>query len=124
MAQNFAKSQSTPQFKVGFFFTSLPANAQTVLLLPFSVAVTFNAGLPNAKANSAAAATGSSVFTILKNGVSIGTFTFAPAATSATFSFTTAVTFSVGDIMTITAPALQDATLSGIGVMFQGISAS
>lgn len=70
------------------------------------------------------AATASSVFTINQNGSPIGTLTFAASGTVPTVSFSTAVDLEVGDVVTITAPTPQDATLADIGFNFLGSRAS
>jgi len=70
------------------------------------------------------AATASTVFTIKKNGSSIGTATFAAAGTVATFSFTSKVSFAVGDVLAITGPATNDTTLADIGWTLVGIKES
>lgn len=79
---------------------------------------TWPSALTGSNIQSFAAATASTVFTIAKivSGVTttIGTATFAIGATAASFSFSSAVTLVPGNIITITAPATPDATLSGV----------
>jgi hypothetical protein len=67
---------------------------------------------------SANAATASTTWNVNKNGSSIGTIIWAGSGTTPTFTTTggAAVTFSSGDIMTITGPATADATLTNWGV--------
>lgn len=62
------------------------------------------------------AATGSTVFEIRKNGVAVGTITWAAAGTVPTFATTSgaAQSFATGDYFDIAAPASADATLSDI----------
>lgn len=97
-------------------------DADQVLLkvkLPRAIAFASNyAGSTTADAD--VAATGSSVFTIKKNGSSVGTVTYAPSGTTGTFASSGAVSFAAGDVLTITAPSSQDATLSGIAICLKG----
>ena len=78
------------------------------------------AGLSGSKITAEVAATDDSVFVILKNGVQIGAFTFAAGAVNATVSFASAITFAVGDKLTIMSPDTQDATLSDVTFTFMG----
>ena len=57
---------------------------------------------------------------ILKNGASIGTITFAAAASTATFAFASEVAFAAGDRLTVLAPGSQDASLADISITFKG----
>lgn len=61
------------------------------------------------------AATSSAVFKIQKNGTDVATVTFAAAATTGTLSTQAAVSFAASDLVTVVAPASQDATLEGVG---------
>jgi hypothetical protein len=64
------------------------------------------------------AASASTVFTIYQNGTAVGTITWAASAATPTLATTgsAALTFNVGDIITITGPATADATLSNWSV--------
>lgn len=99
----------------------------------FDITLEFAASLPlnltgsgggiNTAMNGAAAATSNAVFTLYKNGVSIGTAAI-PASTTgrgiATFSFASAVAFSSGDSFQLQAPVAQDPTLQGFSFSFLG----
>lgn len=78
------------------------------------------AGLSGSKITAEVAATNDAVFLILKNGVQIGAFTFAAGAVNATVSFASAITFAVGDKLTIMSPDTQDATLADVTFTFMG----
>lgn len=79
-------------------------------------------GAVGSYAKAQTAATAEATFTIYKNGVSIGTFVFAAAGTTATFnSFGSTVSFTAGDVLTIKAPGSADATLADIGITLKGI---
>lgn len=71
------------------------------------------------QAKASTSATASSVFTVYKNGSSIGTFTFAASGSTATFSGAGGAV-AAGDLLTIVAPGSQDATLANIAFTISG----
>lgn len=95
-----------------------PTATEVLCIYVPSRAITLDNSITFGKAG--VAATASSVFTIKKNGSSIGTFTFAISGTTATINLTSTA-ISAGDIITITAPSSQDATLADIGLTLGGI---
>lgn len=105
---------------VGGTIIGHPAAGGVIIRIKFSIAVTFPSGLTDSTFIAGTAANGSSVFTINKNGGSIGTMTFAGSATAATFSFSAQVSFAINDIMTIVAPNPQDSTLADLGLSLLG----
>lgn len=66
-------------------------------------------------------ATSTTAFDIHKNGGSIGTMSFAGAASTATFTFASDVSFESGDILAVIAPASPDATAAGLSFTFAGV---
>jgi hypothetical protein len=74
----------------------------------------------NAPVKAAAAATAQADFTVAKNGVTFCTLRWAAAATQAVYQSCTATDFASGDVLTITAPSSQDATLSDVGFTLPG----
>ena len=62
------------------------------------------------------AATGPSVFALLKNGTAIGEIQFAAGEAAASFSVAAAVDFVAADVLAIAAPDPQDATLADIAL--------
>jgi len=70
------------------------------------------------KANVAATAT--AVFNLAKNGVNFGTWSFAAAGTVPTLAAAAATSFVAGDVLSITAPGAQDATLADIALNLKG----
>jgi len=81
-------------------------------------------GLTGSYFKATTAATASTVFTIKKNSTTIGTATFAAAGTTATLSFSTAITFAAGDIFYVYAPTTPDATLADFTWTFVGVKES
>lgn len=74
---------------------------------------TLFAGMAGSYAKVVTAAAASTVFSIQKNGVQVGTLSFAIAATSGTFTLASDVSFAAGDVLSIVAPT-RDATLAGL----------
>lgn len=69
-----------------------------------------------------ATATSDAEFSIQKNGVEIGTMTFEAASDEAVFASAADVLFDPSvDILTVVAPAVQDATLTHVGFAIAGI---
>lgn len=83
-------------------------------------AYTLPINLTGSYVSAGTAATASTVFTFKKNGTSIGTATFAASGTTATLSFTAAVSFAVGDVLEIDGPATADTTLANINIDLLG----
>lgn len=84
---------------------------------------TLSAGLLDSRAHAEDAATSSSVYSIKRNGSEIGTITFGVGETTGTFSMSAGANFAAGDRLTITAPAVQDATLSDVAITIVGVRA-
>jgi hypothetical protein len=108
-------------------FDRRPDAGEIIMEIPITFACTLPAALTGSSGGvgevNGTAATGSAVFTLLKNGASIGTATLPAAATGrgvATFSFASAVSFAAGDSFAVQAPAVQDATLAGFFFTFAG----
>lgn len=70
--------------------------------------------------NAGVAATGSTDFTLKKNGSTIGTITFGAGQTDGTASFANAIDFKRGDILEVFSPASPDATLANISLTIVG----
>ena len=81
--------------------------------------VEFLTDMVGSYAKSYISATASTVLDVKKNGGSIGSITFAAAASIGTFSITN-TTFSAGDILLIEAPGTQDATLADVYITLVG----
>lgn len=95
-------------------------NGVTLLRAILPRTTTFNSGLTESFAKSEVAAAAEAVCTIYKNGASVGTITWAAAATTGAFAMATTQGFSAGDILEIVAPTLSDATLADISITLVG----
>lgn len=104
-----------PGVSLTFTFTGKPGASANVLV-PISIGLILPVNLTGSYALATVAAAASTVFTLYKNGASIGTVNFAASATSGTFSFLTSTSFVPGDYLDMIAPATPDGTLANIGI--------
>jgi hypothetical protein len=80
------------------------------------------AGLPGSSAYAVdAASTAAKTCAILKNGTAVGSVNFGLGANDGTFTFASEVTFNVDDLILVTPPATQDATLANFGILLEGV---
>lgn len=86
----------------------------------FDRPVNFTVNLSGSIANAGTAPTGAVVFTVAKNGASIGTLNFAANTNNGIFTVAGTPNFIVGDVISIVAPATQDATLANLSVTLNG----
>jgi hypothetical protein len=82
----------------------------------FSRAARLPAGAMPSRAVAGVAATGPSMFALLKNGTAIGEIEFPAGEAAASFAVAAAVDFAAGDIFAIAAPDPQDATLADVAL--------
>jgi hypothetical protein len=112
---------SAPAYDVTLWQAGKPDADQVMLKVRLPRAVAFAANFAGSTtADADVAATGSTVFSIQKNGTEVGTATYAASGTTATFASLGAVSFSAGDVLTVVAPTTQDATLEGIAICLKG----
>lgn len=111
---------TTVPYDLATFVSGLPAAGATVFRYNVLRAFTWPVSLTGSVFNAGTAATASATFTIKQNGTSIGTLVFAASGTVPTVTFASAVTFAVNDVITIVAPASQDATLADVAFDFLG----
>lgn len=98
------------------FFPGAPTANQVMGRVIMPRAITLPSSLTGSYGSSIAAATGSTTLTLAKNGSSIGSVNFAAGASSATFTFASAVSFAAGNVLTLTNQATPDTTLTNISV--------
>lgn len=101
-------------------WTGKPGAGQVVERYIFATSVTFPAGLGGSYGSAGAAATAAASFALAKNGSNVGTMAWAAGATAATFTMGAATTFAGGDVLAVTAPATQDATLADLAWTLAG----
>lgn len=101
-----------------FFWPDEVDNDRVANLEPYAVAVQYPIALAGSKGKCLTNPSGSVIFTVKKNGSSVGTFT---VSSSGVFSFAmaSATTFSVGDYLTVTAPA-DTKGIADLAVTFKG----
>jgi hypothetical protein len=103
-------------------YTGKPTSNLVLQGYVFAAPATFPAGLSGSRGTAATAASSSTIFNIQKNGVNVGTMTFAAAATTATFTMSSATVFSAGEMLAVVAPAIPDATLANLAWAFMGFA--
>ena len=107
-------------YEVACYSPDKPTSSMIVLLHVFVKAITFPASFTGSKGKCNTAATAQTDFDLQKNGSSFGTMRFAASGTTATFvGISSSVSFAIGDILKVVAPASADATLSDLYFTFQ-----
>lgn len=110
---------SSGVYDIGIYVEGLTTNSEIVWEFVAPRAWTLPAGASGA-AVAQVAATGSTTYTLAKNGTSIGTIAWAASGTVGTISVTASTSFAAGDILSLTGPATADATLANIAVTLAG----
>ena len=113
-----ASSGEVP-YDVGVNYIGAPTASAVLIRLPLTRVVDFDFGGGVSQAVAGTAATAETIFSIKKDGVEIGTCTFAAAGTTGTFSGET--DFTPGEVITLVAPASPDATLADLGFVLSGV---
>lgn len=104
------------RYDIATFYPGVPGSSQLVMRWQAPRAVTIPSGATNSQASAGTAATGSTTFTIKKNGTSVGTIAWSASGTAGTFTVSSTVSLAAGDVLTITGPATADATLADIAI--------
>lgn len=106
---------------LGGYVPGIPTGSATVFQYvadhPFALAT----GLPGSQGYLRVAATAMTTYDVQKNGVSIGSMVFGAAGQVATFTFSSDVSFAIGDRLSVVAPASPDATAQDLSFTFAGI---
>lgn len=117
----YLQSIGPQPFDVHAFYPGVPAASAKILRTPLARAVAFPDDFAGSYGIASVAATAQTDFVVSKNGVQVGTISFAAAATVATFVTSGAgVTLVAGDRISITGPATPDATLADVGFVLAG----
>jgi hypothetical protein len=114
-AHKKVKPQNLIPYDILCGIVAKPSNSEIVLLFVAPRAFRIPANASGSQLRASTAATGSSVFSIQKNGAQFLTATVAGSGTSATFS-SSQTDFAAGDVLKIVAPATADATLADIAI--------
>lgn len=108
------------EFVVSDFRPTVNSASQVVFRHQFVREVSLPVALTGSKFAAITAATASAVYTIRKNGASIGTLTWAAAGTVPAVAFAAGVSFVSGDFLDVIGPASPDITLAGMTLTFLG----
>lgn len=114
---------SAKPFDISAFVPGLGSNNQVLLRVKLARAVTFPASATLSQASASANATGSTTFTLKKNGSSFATVNYAASSASGTWTQAADAVFAAGDLLEIDGPATADATLADIGITLAGVRA-
>jgi hypothetical protein len=93
---------------------------EILLQYPYPSNVMILSGAPNSYAIANDAATLSSNVTINKNGDPIGSINWLSNTTIGSFTFSSNISFTGGDVLQFVAPGVPDATLANVGITFMG----
>lgn len=103
-------------YDVGVFYSGAPTTSSVLIRFKTPRAFTLPAELAGSYGVCGINATTTAVLNIKKNGISQGTLTFIVNNSTGTFSFPSAVSFAVGDLLEIISPVVPDLTLADIAV--------
>jgi len=106
-------------YDIGMFVAGKPLGSAIAAKFIATRAIVLPINLTGSEASAEAASTGNVSFTIYVNNVSKGSVNFNTSATG-TFTFSSAVTLAIGDVVKLTAPGTQDATLTDIAITLTG----
>jgi Protein of unknown function (DUF2793) len=112
---------SAKPFDLSVFAPGVGTNSQILVRIKLARAVTFPASATLSQATASANATGSTTFTLKKNGTSFATVNYAASASSGTWTQASDAVFAAGDLLEIDGPATADATLKDVGITLAGI---
>lgn len=105
---------------IELFASSTFVASEVLLRKLVAIGFTLPAGLGGSLATLDTAPTNAVTFSLRRNGVEVGSFTFAAGAKVATFSLAAATVFGSGDALSIVAPASADPTAAGLTVTIAG----
>jgi hypothetical protein len=114
------EAAGSPLFVTGAFVAGKPANAALLFAILPSVEASFPAGFAGARAKAGVAATAATVLPIKKNGIQVGSITFAAGSAVGVFAAAAEVVVGIADELTIENQAVADATLADIRFALHG----
>lgn len=107
-------------YDLNTFYLDAPGNGVLMARWIIVRTLTFPANLTGSKAGSKVTATASTVLTIKKNGVSVGTITFGAGSAVGTFA-SSGFGAVAGDVVTVENQAAADATLECVSITLAGV---
>ena len=116
LGTGYASEWQNDKLRMTLFVEGQPQAGELLLMYGVVDNMTLPANLPGSKFYNITTATANAVYTINKNGASVGYITFNGSAIDVTFP--TDVTFVYSDLITIVAPATPDATHANISFTF------
>ena len=108
-----AQTGGAAPFDIAVYFPGQPEAAERLLKLEVARGFSLPADLTGSRGHADTAATTEAVCTILQNGASVGSITFAASSQDAAFSLAGGLACVPGDRLELVAPATLDATLAG-----------
>lgn len=111
-------------YDIGAFIPGSPADEALVMQYVAPRSINFPDDFAGSVGECAVNPSSTAVFDVLKNGSSIGSVSI---STGGAFTFSTtggAVSLVAGDILSMTAPSPDDATLADISIVFKGLSSN
>lgn len=97
--------------------------SSSALMLRYDPACSYKllAGMAGSVGSAGAPAAANADIDVQKNGVSVGTISFAAGQAEATFTMASETAFAARDILTLIAPAVQDTTLADISITLAAV---
>lgn len=111
---------ATKLYQPTSYLPGVPAASTTLLLAVSAVQASFPTSFTGSYATADVAATASTVLTVKKGTVTVGTITFAAGAAVGTFVAASITSLAPGEKIAVYAPATPDATLAGIAIVLAG----
>ena len=115
-----AQAGGAAPFDIALYFPGQPEAAERLLKLEVARGFTLPADLAGSRGHADTAVTVSAELAILKNGVAVGSITFAAGSQDAAFALTGGLALVPGDRLELVAPATQDATVAGLAFTLIG----
>ena len=109
--QNKWEVVKTP-YDISYFVNGKPLSSEIVIKTLITREVIYDQNMPGSLAKCTTAPSSTVVFEIIKDTVVVGYITFNTGTLIGVFSTSISITFSVGNLLVIRAPATQDATFS------------
>ena len=109
--QNKWEVVKTP-YDISYFVNGKPLSSEIVIKTLIPREVIYDQNMPGSLAKCTTAPSSTVVFEIIKGTLVVGYITFNTGTLDGIFSTSSVITFSVGDLLVIRAPATQDATFS------------